>query len=104
MFSAHAYELHRQHRPNILIIIEPRIAEARAQGVIDTLPYSYSRRMDPASFSNGIWLLWNKGPSFSVEIITCNEHSIHALVKVHSPSLSFFTYCCLRPPPPPQVY
>ena len=99
MFSAHAYELHRQHRPNILIIIEPHIAEARAQGVIDTLPYSHSHHVDPASFSDGIWLLWNEGPSFSVEIITCNEHNIHALVKVHSPSLSFLLTAVYAPPP-----
>ena len=54
MFQTHAYELHRRHRPNILIIIEPCIAEARAQAVIDTLPYSHSRRVDPASFSGEI--------------------------------------------------
>ena len=89
MFQTHAYELHRRHRPNILIIIEPRIAEAKAQAVIDTLLYSHSRRVDPASFSGGIWLLWNKGPSFIVKIITYNDHSIHALVKVSSPSFSF---------------
>ena len=29
-FRNHAYELHRRHCPNILITIEPRIAEARA--------------------------------------------------------------------------
>ena len=89
MFCAHAYELHRRHCPNILIIIEPRIAEARAQEVIDTLPYSHSCRVDPAGFSGRIWMLWNEGPSFSVELITCSEHSIHALVKVPSPPSSF---------------
>ena len=57
MFRAHAYELHRRHHPNILIIIKPHIAEARAQGVIDTLPYSHSCCVDPASFFGGIWLL-----------------------------------------------
>ena len=31
MFRAHAYELHRRHHPNILIIIEPRIANTKAQ-------------------------------------------------------------------------
>ena len=98
MFRAHAYELHRRHRPNILIIIEPRISEARAQGVINTLPYSHSSRVDPAGFSGGIWLLWNEGPSFSVEIITCSEHSIHALIKVHSPSLSFLFTAVYAPP------
>ena len=100
MFRAHAYELHRRHRLNILIIIESRIAEARAHGVIDTLPYLHSRRVDPASFSGNIWLLWNEGPSFSVEIITCSEHNIHALVKVHSPSLSFLLTVVYAPPPP----
>ena len=99
MFRAHAYELHRRHRLNILIIIESRIAEARAYGVIDTLPYLHSRRVDPASFSGSIWLLWNEGPSFSVKIITCNEHNIHALVKVHSPSLSFLLTVVYAPPP-----
>ena len=98
MFRAHAYELHRRHRPNILIIIKPHIAEAQAQGVIDTLPYSHSSRVDPAGFSGGIWLLWNEGPSFSVEIITCSEHSIHALIKVHSPSLSFLFTAVYAPP------
>ena len=53
-FQNHAYELHRRHRPNILIIIEPRIAEARAQAVINTLLYTHSRRVDPTSFSGGI--------------------------------------------------
>nr|POE81526.1 hypothetical protein CFP56_29151 [Quercus suber] len=33
-FRNHAYELHRRHRPQILIIVEPHIAEERAQAVI----------------------------------------------------------------------
>ena len=45
--------------------------------------------MDPTSFSNGIWVLWNKRPSCKVEILTHSEHNIHALVKVSSRSLSF---------------
>ena len=94
MFRAHAYKFHRRHRPNILIIIEPCIAEARAQGVIDTLPYSHSHRVDPTGFFGGIWLLWNDGPSFSVEIITCSDYSIHALMKVPSPPLSFYLLLC----------
>ena len=41
MFCNHAYELHHRYHPNILIIIEPRIAEARAQAVIDSLLYTH---------------------------------------------------------------
>nr|POE67366.1 hypothetical protein CFP56_60029 [Quercus suber] len=39
-FCNHAYELHRRHHPQILIIVERRIAEERAQAVIDTFPYT----------------------------------------------------------------
>ena len=98
MFRDHAYELHRRHRPNMLIIIEPHIAEARAQAVIDTLPYTHSHRVDPTGYSGGIWMLWNESPSFFVEIITRNEHSIHALVKVQSPSVSFLFTAIYAPP------
>nr|POF08056.1 hypothetical protein CFP56_17780 [Quercus suber] len=99
MFRTHAYELHYRHSPNILIVIKPRIAKARAQAVIDTLLYSHSRRVDPAGFFGSIWLLWNEGPSFIVEIITCSGHSIHALVKVSSPSFSFLLTAVYAPPP-----
>ena len=41
-FHKQAYELHCRQRPNILIIIERYIAEARAQAVINTLPYTHT--------------------------------------------------------------
>ena len=88
-FRNHAYELHRRHRPEILIILKPRIAEERAQAVINTLPYNHSWLVDLTGFSGGVWLLWNESPSFNMEILTHSEYSIHALVKVSSPSLSF---------------
>ena len=88
-FRNHAYELYRRHRPNILIIIEPRIVEARAQAVINTLPHNHSQRVAHTGFFGGIWLLWNESPSFKVGILTHSDYSIHALVKVPSPSLSF---------------
>ena len=53
-FRNHAYELYHRHCPNILINIEPRIAKAMAQVVINTLPYTHSRRVDPTGFSSGI--------------------------------------------------
>ena len=98
MFRDHAYELHHRHRTNMLIIIEPRIAEARAQDVIDTLPYTHSHRLDPTSYSGGLWLLWNESPTFFVEIITRSEHSIHVLIKIHSPTISFLLTVVYAPP------
>ena len=98
MFRDHAYEFHRRHRPNMLIIIKPRIAEARAQAMIDTLPYTHSHKVDPTGYSGGLWMLWNESPTFFVEIITRSEHSIHALVKAHSPSVSFLLTAVYAPP------
>ena len=54
MFSNHAYELHRRHHPNMLIIIEPHISEDRAQAMIYSLPYTRSHRVDPTGYSGGI--------------------------------------------------
>ena len=53
-FVPHTYELYHRHWPNILIIIEPCIADARAQGVIDMFPYFHSLRVDPAGFFGDI--------------------------------------------------
>ena len=88
-FRTHAYELYSRHRPDILIIVEPCIVKGRAQAVINTLPYTHSRRVNPTGFFGGIWLLWNESTSFSVEILTHSDHSLHALVKVNLPPLTF---------------
>ena len=88
-FRNHAYELHYRHHPQVLIIVEPRIVEEGAQAVINTLPYTHSWRVELIGFFGSIWLLWNESSSFQVDILTYNEYSIHALVKVSSPSLSF---------------
>ena len=88
-FRNHAYELHYRHHPQVLIIVEPRIVEEGAQAVINTLPYTHSWHVEPIGFFDSIWLLWNESPSFQVDILTYNEYSIHALVNVSSPSLSF---------------
>nr|POE96089.1 hypothetical protein CFP56_23461 [Quercus suber] len=53
-FQTHAHEIYHQHCPQILIIVEPRIADDRAHADIDTLPYSHSQRVDPIGFSEGI--------------------------------------------------
>ena len=76
----------------VRIPVHPRTAMAWNQV---TLPYIHSRKVDPTGFSGGIWLLWNESSSFNVEILTHSDHSLHALVKVNSPSLTFVCYCCI---------
>ena len=88
-FCNHAHELYCSHRPQILIIVEPHIAEDWAQTVIDTLPYSHSQRVDSIGFLGGIWMLWNEGRNLKVEMLTTSEYIIPALVKVPSQSRNF---------------
>ncbi|KAK4593216.1 hypothetical protein RGQ29_017379 [Quercus rubra] len=52
-FCTHAHEIYRQHHPQIMIIVEPHIADDHAQAVTDTLPYSHSQRVDPVGYSGG---------------------------------------------------
>ena len=88
-FHNHAHELYHRHHPQILIIVEPCIAEDRAQEVIDTLLYSHSQRIDSIGFSGGIWMLWNEGSNLKVGTLTTSEYSIHALVMVPIQSHNF---------------
>ena len=74
-FCTHAHELYRLHRPQILIIIEPKIVDEHAQAVIDTLPCSHSQRANVIGFSGGIWIMWNEDSRLIVEILITNEYS-----------------------------
>lgn len=98
MNRTHAHELYRQHHPQIMIIVEPRIVDDHAQAVIDTLPYSHSQKVDPIGYSSGIWLLWSEDSRLIVEILTTNAYSILALVKIPTNSCNFlFTAICASP-------
>ena len=83
-FQNHAYELHRRHCPQILIIVKPPIAEEQAQAVIDTLLYTHSRRVDPTGSSRGIWMLWNESNALKVDILTNSENVLYIVKQTDS--------------------
>lgn len=51
------------HKPNIVIITEPRISGQRASQVINGIGYDGFEVVDPIGFSGGIWLLWRSRQS-----------------------------------------
>ncbi|CAL1388662.1 unnamed protein product [Linum trigynum] len=47
-------------RPEIVIIVEPRISGSEAQKVISQIGFDGVLRVDAVGFASGIWVLWNE--------------------------------------------
>lgn len=68
----------RNHRPQVLVLVEPRISGAQADKVIKKIKYPRSHRVDAQGFSGGIWLLWTD--AVVVDILYSHTQFIHALI------------------------
>ncbi|KAI9113491.1 hypothetical protein K1719_015418 [Acacia pycnantha] len=54
------------YKPDIFVLLEPRIFGGNADKVIKKLGFHHSHRVEAAGFSGGIWILWSsKAQSFS---------------------------------------
>ena len=91
-FRTHAHKLCHLHCPQNLIIVESHIANDRAHVVIDTPPYSHSKRVDLIGFSGGIWMLWNENSRLIVEILTTSEYSSMHSSRYPPTLLLFFSW------------
>ncbi|KAJ4837308.1 hypothetical protein Tsubulata_046410 [Turnera subulata] len=52
-------EMANQYRPNLVIIMEPKISGRKASRVIRRLGFPNSHRVDASRFAGGIWFLWD---------------------------------------------
>ncbi|XVF22870.1 hypothetical protein REPUB_Repub12eG0208500 [Reevesia pubescens] len=78
-FLAHAKDLISLHRPDMLILVEPRISGNKAERVIRRLGFDEATRVYAVGFSGGIWILWNT--SFGrVQILSKTQQFITLLV------------------------
>lgn len=71
------------HNLVVMVIIETRVSDYRAEEVIKGLPFDGFAILETIGFTGGIWLLWN---SFMVhvEVLSLIEQEIHALLQVQS--------------------
>lgn len=53
-------EFMRKYKPEIIVLLEPRISGATADGVCRKMGMNCWIRSEAEGFSGGVWFLWNK--------------------------------------------
>ncbi|XP_023917015.1 uncharacterized protein LOC112028551 [Quercus suber] len=76
------------HDPFLMVITETRMSGARAEEVIESLPFDGAAVADTIGFAGGIWLLW-RSDLVQVDVLSSTEQEIHALIRVRSQSLTW---------------
>ncbi|GMI77230.1 hypothetical protein HRI_001392300 [Hibiscus trionum] len=65
-------------RPDVVVFVDPRISDCKADSVITALVFSYSHRVEAHGFSGGIWLAWYD--SVNIEILYNHFQYIHCRI------------------------
>ncbi|XP_050207419.1 uncharacterized protein LOC126656837 [Mercurialis annua] len=86
----------RQHRFDIVGILEPRISGVRADSFIKKSGFDCSHRVEANGFSGGIWVLWRHG--IDINILVNNKQFIHLSVG-NGADLSYLTVVYASPSP-----
>ncbi|KAJ4846418.1 hypothetical protein Tsubulata_044963 [Turnera subulata] len=81
-------ELCSNWKPEITVIMEPRLSGPKAERVIKRLRFSNTHRVEARGFAGGIWLLWNELRT-SVEILFNHNQFVHARVSGGAGSFLF---------------
>lgn len=68
-----------QHRPTIIILLEPRISGAKADAICRKLDKNRWVRSDAEGYSKGIWCLWNDEDVF-VQLRYAHTYFLHFVV------------------------
>ena len=76
------------HSPILMVITETRMSGARADEIIEALPFDGYVVADTIGFAGGIWMLW-RSDLVHVDVLAATEQEIHALIQVRSQSFSW---------------
>ena len=76
------------HSPILMVITETRMSGARADKIIEALPFDGYVVADTIGFAGGIWMLW-RSDLVHVDVLAATEQEIHALIQVRSQSFSW---------------
>ncbi|KAL4291711.1 hypothetical protein GQ457_14G003420 [Hibiscus cannabinus] len=67
----------RQQKPDIVVIMEPRISGREADRFIRRSGFEFSYRVEANGFSSGIWVLWRD--TINIQVLAVSNQYIHAL-------------------------
>ncbi|KAJ4835507.1 hypothetical protein Tsubulata_051100 [Turnera subulata] len=72
-------ELCFEAKPEVAVIVEPRVSGRRADTIIRKLNFSNSHRVEARGFAGGIWILW-KDVNVDVSVIFNHTQFIHTRI------------------------
>ncbi|KAL4318363.1 hypothetical protein GQ457_18G022390 [Hibiscus cannabinus] len=78
----------RRQKPDIVVIMEPRISGREADRFIHRSGFEFSYRVEANGFSGGIWVLWRG--TINVQVLAVSNQYIHALCSAGDGGDSFF--------------
>ena len=87
-FRKMVMDLVNWHMPLIMVITETTMSGARADEIIESLPFDGVAVADMIGFAGGIWLLW-RSDLVQVDVLASTEQEIHALIQVRSQNFSW---------------
>ncbi|XP_050247925.1 uncharacterized protein LOC126695284 [Quercus robur] len=79
-FRKTVMDLVEWHAPILMVITETRMSGARADEIIESLPFDGHAVADTIGFAGGIWLLW-RSDLVNVDVLAATEQEIHALIR-----------------------
>ena len=86
-FRKTVIDLVEWHMPIIMVFTETRMSGARADEIIENLPFDGAVVADMIGFAGGIWLLWCLD-LVRVDVLATTEQKIHTLIRVRSQTLN----------------
>ncbi|KAK8647818.1 hypothetical protein V6N13_121545 [Hibiscus sabdariffa] len=87
-----------KQKPDIFVVMEPRISGSEADAVIRRSGFEFSYRVEAQGFFGGIWLLWNN--TIKVDVLAVSTQFIHASCLEGNGGRHFFgtfVYACRTP-------
>ncbi|XP_028790095.1 uncharacterized protein LOC114746079 [Neltuma alba] len=77
-----------EHKPDVLVLIEPRVSGPPVDRIIRSFGFPNSHRVEACGFSGGIWLLWSD--RMSLQIIHSHWQFIHTKVRDTQSNQEFY--------------
>lgn len=87
-FRKTVIDLVEWHMPIIMVFTKTRMSGARADEIIENLPFDGAVVADMIGFAGGIWLLWRLDLVW-VDVLATTKQKIHVLIRVRSQTLNW---------------
>ncbi|GMI77447.1 hypothetical protein HRI_001414000 [Hibiscus trionum] len=88
-FIPAAKQFLRDYKPDIVLMVEPRVSGLRAERFIAAMGFPHSHRVEAVGFAGGIWIAW--WDTVALDIIINHFQFVHFRVTVKKSGFSFLS-------------